>query len=71
MVENELKDQVADIDAADINNELAVVEYVDDLYKFYKSSEVCFVLILYLFFLYLLHLAPISFYSLLENLGAE
>ncbi|OMO78122.1 hypothetical protein COLO4_24824 [Corchorus olitorius] len=36
---NELKDQVFNIDKADVNDELAVVEYVDDLYKFYKSTE--------------------------------
>ncbi|XP_051138738.1 G2/mitotic-specific cyclin-1-like [Andrographis paniculata] len=31
--------QIVDIDAADINNDLAVVEYIDDIYKFYKSAE--------------------------------
>ncbi|OMO68616.1 hypothetical protein CCACVL1_19885 [Corchorus capsularis] len=36
---NELKDQNLNIDEGDVNNELAVVEYVDDLYKFYKSTE--------------------------------
>lgn len=34
VVTNELKDHVVSIDAADVNDELAVVEYVDDLYKF-------------------------------------
>ncbi|KAJ4824118.1 hypothetical protein Tsubulata_008865 [Turnera subulata] len=34
------KDAVLDIDAADADNELAVVEYVDDMYKFYKLAEV-------------------------------
>lgn len=29
-----------DIDAADANNELAAVEYVEDMYKFYKLVEV-------------------------------
>lgn len=29
-----------DIDAADVNNELAVVEYVEDIYNFYKIAEV-------------------------------
>ncbi|KAD6453324.1 hypothetical protein R6Q59_015166 [Mikania micrantha] len=33
------KDLVADIDESDINNELAEVEYVEDIYKFYKLSE--------------------------------
>ncbi|CAI0542044.1 unnamed protein product, partial [Linum tenue] len=31
---------VADIDTADVNNHLAVVEYVDDLYNYYKLAEV-------------------------------
>lgn len=35
------KEQIIDIDAADANNEFAVVEYVEDLYKFYKEIEVC------------------------------
>ncbi|GMH10332.1 hypothetical protein Nepgr_012173 [Nepenthes gracilis] len=30
---------VTDIDAGDANNELAVVEYVDDIYQFYKLTE--------------------------------
>lgn len=34
------KNQIADIDAADVNNELAVVEYVEDIYTFYKIAEV-------------------------------
>jgi hypothetical protein len=29
-----------DIDAPDSCNELAVVEYVEDIYRFYKSTEV-------------------------------
>lgn len=29
-----------DIDAADANNHLAVVEYIDEIYQFYKSAEV-------------------------------
>ncbi|KAK1365973.1 Cyclin N-terminal domain-containing protein [Heracleum sosnowskyi] len=33
------KEQIVDIDAADANNELAAVEYVEDMYKFYKSAE--------------------------------
>ncbi|KAJ0084764.1 hypothetical protein Patl1_30108 [Pistacia atlantica] len=33
------KDLIPDIDAADIDNELAVVEYVDDIYKYYKLAE--------------------------------
>uniref|UniRef100_A0A1J3JPD8 Cyclin-B1-4 n=1 Tax=Noccaea caerulescens TaxID=107243 RepID=A0A1J3JPD8_NOCCA len=34
-----LKDAVIDIDALDVNNELAAVEYVDDIFKFYKIVE--------------------------------
>ncbi|WOH06341.1 hypothetical protein DCAR_0625767 [Daucus carota subsp. sativus] len=33
------KEQIVDIDAADANNELAAVEYVEDMYKFYKLVE--------------------------------
>ncbi|KAL3533492.1 hypothetical protein ACH5RR_007013 [Cinchona calisaya] len=33
------KEITVDIDAGDVNNELAVVEYVEDLYKFYKLAE--------------------------------
>ncbi|KAF7116629.1 hypothetical protein RHSIM_RhsimUnG0018400 [Rhododendron simsii] len=33
------KEHILDIDAADIDNELAVVEYVEDMYKFYKLVE--------------------------------
>jgi cyclin B len=28
------------IDASDAHNELAVVDYVEDIYRFYKSTEV-------------------------------
>jgi G2/mitotic-specific cyclin-B, other len=37
-----LKDLVVNIDTADKDNELAVTEYVDDIYAFYKLSEVMF-----------------------------
>ena len=40
-VANKPKGQVIDIDAADVNNDLAGVEYVEDIYKFYKLVEVC------------------------------
>ncbi|KAK4346098.1 hypothetical protein RND71_036274 [Anisodus tanguticus] len=33
------KEQIVDIDAADVNNELAVLEYVEDIYSFYKLAE--------------------------------
>ena len=34
------KDQVQDIDALDADDQLAVVDYIEDIYKFYKHSEV-------------------------------
>lgn len=37
---NKPKEQIVDFDSADVNDELAVVEYVDDMYKFYKLEEV-------------------------------
>ncbi|XP_022853898.1 G2/mitotic-specific cyclin S13-7-like isoform X2 [Olea europaea var. sylvestris] len=33
------KEQIVDIDAADVNNDLAAVEYVEEIYKYYKSVE--------------------------------
>ncbi|XP_028789702.1 G2/mitotic-specific cyclin S13-7 [Neltuma alba] len=33
------KEQIVDIDAADTENELAAVEYIDEIYKFYKLVE--------------------------------
>ncbi|KAE9586337.1 G2/mitotic-specific cyclin S13-6 [Lupinus albus] len=33
------KEQVIDIDAGDTSNELAVVEYIEDIYKFYKLND--------------------------------
>lgn len=32
--------KIVDIDAQDVGNDLAVVEYVEEIYKFYKSVEV-------------------------------
>lgn len=32
--------EIVDIDAGDANNELAAVEYIEDIYKFYKIIEV-------------------------------
>lgn len=34
------KEHLVDIDAADVQDELAVIEYIDDLYKYYKLTEV-------------------------------
>ncbi|XWS28390.1 hypothetical protein CRYUN_Cryun25bG0064800 [Craigia yunnanensis] len=36
---NKPKKSIEDIDGADVGNELAVTEYVDDIYKFYKLTE--------------------------------
>ncbi|PIA53860.1 hypothetical protein AQUCO_00900447v1 [Aquilegia coerulea] len=38
-ITNKPKETVVDIDAADAENELAAVEYVEDLYKYYKLAE--------------------------------
>ncbi|XP_054802602.1 G2/mitotic-specific cyclin S13-7-like [Prosopis cineraria] len=38
-VTNKPKEQIAHIDAADADNELAAVEYIEDIYKFYKLVE--------------------------------
>ncbi|XP_057968150.1 G2/mitotic-specific cyclin S13-7-like isoform X2 [Malania oleifera] len=38
-VANKPKDPIVNIDAEDANDELAVMEYVDDIYKFYKQTE--------------------------------
>lgn len=34
------KEKIINIDAEDVGNDLAVVEYVEEIYKFYKSVEV-------------------------------
>lgn len=34
------EDSVVDIDSPDKNNPLAVVEYIDDMYAYYKKTEV-------------------------------
>ncbi|TKY62848.1 G2/mitotic-specific cyclin S13-6 [Spatholobus suberectus] len=38
-ITNKPKEQIVDIDAGDVDNELAAVEYIDDIYKFYKLVE--------------------------------
>ncbi|XWS58970.1 hypothetical protein CRYUN_Cryun08bG0079900 [Craigia yunnanensis] len=38
-IANKPKEEIVDIDEVDANNDLAGVEYVDDIYKFYKSAE--------------------------------
>lgn len=49
IVEEEVEEgePILDIDGYDANNSLAVVEYVEDLYEFYRKTEVLF---LFLFF---------------------
>lgn len=44
-IANKPKEQIVDIDAADVDNELAAVEYVEDLYQFYKEAEVKIVIL--------------------------
>ena len=34
------REVIEDIDKLDVNNQLAVVEYVEDIYTFYKTAEV-------------------------------
>ncbi|KAI3926658.1 hypothetical protein MKW98_014305 [Papaver atlanticum] len=34
------KEPIVDIDDGDVDNQLAVVEYIEDLYKYYKLAEV-------------------------------
>lgn len=43
------QDQIVNIDMGDENDDLAVAEYVDDIYKFYKLTEVLSSLIKSLF----------------------
>ncbi|KAL2320618.1 hypothetical protein Fmac_029587 [Flemingia macrophylla] len=38
-ITNKPKVQITDIDAGDVDNELAAVEYIDDIYNFYKLVE--------------------------------
>ncbi|KAI9193789.1 hypothetical protein LWI28_000179 [Acer negundo] len=38
-IANKPQDLIVNIDAADVNDELAVAEYVDELYMFYKATE--------------------------------
>ncbi|KAK4344914.1 hypothetical protein RND71_035090 [Anisodus tanguticus] len=41
------KSRIVDVDAADVNNELAVLEYVEDIYSYCKIAEfqrlMCFI----------------------------
>lgn len=40
--EEEEEEPILDIDGYDANNSLAAVEYVQDLYEFYRKTEVHF-----------------------------
>lgn len=46
-MEKRQKEKIVDIDSADAENDLAAVEYVEDIYSFYKSVEVTTLLIYY------------------------
>lgn len=39
-MEDVVEEAFVDIDSCDKKNPLAVVEYIDDLYNFYKKAEV-------------------------------
>ncbi|XP_020518487.1 cyclin-B1-1-like [Amborella trichopoda] len=39
-LKDELEEKVDDIDAADVHDQLAVVDYIEDIYAFYKKAEV-------------------------------
>lgn len=41
-MEDTSEEPVVDIDGNDKKNPLAVVEYIDDIYSYYKKVEVCF-----------------------------
>lgn len=36
---SKLRDQIVNIDVVEVENEFVVVEYVDEIYKFYKLVE--------------------------------
>lgn len=40
LVNKPKEEKIIDIDAADADNELAAVEYIEDMYKFFKLVEV-------------------------------
>lgn len=40
----EAEDLLPNIDIGDLDNQLAVVEYVEDIYKFYRKIEVFFLI---------------------------
>lgn len=38
----DVEDSIIDIDSSDLKDPLAVVEYVDDIYAYYRETEVSF-----------------------------
>ena len=69
VVVKKLKDEVVNIDAANVDDELTVAEYVDDLYK---STEVC-CFIYFLFFLFSASLLTFHFihYLIIGKMATE
>lgn len=66
--------EIVDIDAGDTNNELAAVEYLEDIYKFYKIVEVTIInmtliyfFILYVFVLCLMYCSLLLVYVLNDS----
>ena len=35
------QEELPNIDADDVGNQLAVVDYIEDIYSFYRKTEVC------------------------------
>lgn len=60
-----------DIDATDVNNELAVVEYVEDIYTFYKIAEVNIFLVLFTNLKMYIELTVTIFFLMLHRMRAE
>lgn len=46
-MEDVAEEPVMDIDSEEKKNPLAVVEYIDDIYAFYKKAEVIFTCLLH------------------------
>ncbi|KAJ0475815.1 hypothetical protein HanHA300_Chr13g0470011 [Helianthus annuus] len=40
-MEDSSEESIVDVDVCDVGNQLAVVEYVKDLYAYYRSMESC------------------------------
>lgn len=61
---NKPNEHMSDNDGADATNELAAVEYVEDMYKFYKEAEVHFVFIIIVKFLFFCAILMYCLYEL-------